>query len=161
MEVIHSFLDAQGLTCDRNLGFILAFMAFFLLAHVLAAEYVSGQPSKGDVVLFRRRRREDEVSALDIEKNLPIVGSSGSSNSSKWQSGESGLAVSSSTTVQDTYFTWNDLSYDVRIGGKPQRLLDDVDGWVQAGSLTALMVNKRQKEICVEYTKFSANFLIL
>lgn len=120
-------------------------MAFFLFIHVLAAEFVSGQPSKGDVLLFRHKRKEDEVSALDIEKNLPMVGSSGLSNSSKWQSGELSPAVASNIEIQDTYFTWKDLSYDVTIGGKPQRLLDDVDGWVQAGSLTAIMVNKRQR----------------
>ena len=41
---------------------------------------------------------------------------------------------------QTKIFHWKDVVYDIKIKGKPRRLLDHVDGWVKPGTLTALMV---------------------
>jgi len=40
---------------------------------------------------------------------------------------------------QTAVFHWDGVNYDIKIKGEPRRLLDDVDGWVQPGTLTALM----------------------
>lgn len=37
-------------------------------------------------------------------------------------------------------FHWRNLCYDITIKGQPRRILDGVSGWVQPGTLTALMV---------------------
>lgn len=37
-------------------------------------------------------------------------------------------------------FHWNDVCYDVDIKGQTRRILSQVDGWVQPGKSTALMV---------------------
>lgn len=36
-------------------------------------------------------------------------------------------------------FLWDSLCYDVKVKGGSRRLLDNVEGWIQPGSLTALM----------------------
>ena len=43
---------------------------------------------------------------------------------------------------QTSIFHWDGVNYDIKIKGEPRRLLDDIDGWVKPGTLTALMVNK-------------------
>ncbi|KAK1229295.1 Multidrug resistance protein [Marasmius sp. AFHP31] len=40
---------------------------------------------------------------------------------------------------QTSIFHWEDVCYDITIKGQPRRILDDVDGWVEPGKLTALM----------------------
>ncbi|THU83329.1 hypothetical protein K435DRAFT_765907 [Dendrothele bispora CBS 962.96] len=40
---------------------------------------------------------------------------------------------------QTSIFHWEDLCYDIKIKGEPRKLLDHVDGWVEPGTLTALM----------------------
>ncbi|KIW83142.1 hypothetical protein Z517_02386 [Fonsecaea pedrosoi CBS 271.37] len=39
----------------------------------------------------------------------------------------------------ENFFHWENLSYDVKSGDKTKRLLDQVDGWLRGGTLTALM----------------------
>ncbi|KAH3672518.1 hypothetical protein WICPIJ_010037, partial [Wickerhamomyces pijperi] len=36
-------------------------------------------------------------------------------------------------------FHWRDVTYDIKVGKKPKRILDHIDGWVKPGTLTALM----------------------
>ena len=41
---------------------------------------------------------------------------------------------------QTAIFHWDGVNYDIKIKGEPRRLLNEVDGWVKPGTLTALMV---------------------
>ncbi len=41
---------------------------------------------------------------------------------------------------QTAVFHWDDVCYDITIKKEPRRLLNEVDGWVKPGTLTALMV---------------------
>lgn len=50
------------------------------------------------------------------------------------------LEKSNHNPEQDSMVCWKDLCYDITIKGQPRRLLDRVDGWVQPGQITALMV---------------------
>lgn len=45
-----------------------------------------------------------------------------------------------SFNTQKSIFHWEDLCYDVHIKTEERRILDNVDGWVKPGTLTALMV---------------------
>ena len=40
----------------------------------------------------------------------------------------------------EDFVHWEGLTYDVMNGGKTKRLLDEVDGWLRGGTVTALMV---------------------
>lgn len=40
----------------------------------------------------------------------------------------------------ENFVHWEGVTYHVKIAGKTKRLLDQVDGWLRGGTLTALMV---------------------
>ncbi|KAJ7758952.1 ABC-2 type transporter-domain-containing protein [Mycena maculata] len=118
----------------RNLGIVLAFMAVFCAAHLLATEYISAAKSRGEVLVFarghlrvaRRGAHDEETSTLN-EK--PI--------------GDAPAARAEDVKIppQKKIFLWKDVCYDIRLkDGSERRLLDRVDGWVRPGTLTALMV---------------------
>lgn len=115
-------------------------MALFLFIHILAAEFVSAQRPKGDVLLFRRDRGSKRVSATDVEKAPPDM----ESVSQRYFPNGRNMKPSSNVPLgiekQSSILTWNGLKYDIAIDGKARTLLDEVDGWVKPGTLTALMV---------------------
>lgn len=124
----------------RNLGIIIALMIFTCGIYLLATEYISAQRSKGEVLLFRRGQIPPSNSKDDEETNLPH-------RPTAQAAFEKDAAVNSdlppSIQKQTAIFHWDGVNYDIRIKGNPRRLLDEVDGWVKPGTLTALMVSRR------------------
>lgn len=126
----------------RNFGIIIGFTIFFLLTYLLATELNNGAMQRGEVTLFprsklrkiKRAKRKAQLIATDLE-------SGGSA------AADSALAASQSIMKEDLakihagtdIFHWRDVCYDVQIGPETRRLLNNVDGWVQPGTLTALM----------------------
>jgi len=118
----------------RNLGIMIALMVFGCFGYLVATEYISAEKSKGEVLLFRRNRvpnlqpKPDEeahgddrlnVETLAREKTLP----------------DAPASIQKQTTV----FHWDSVCYDIKVKKEERRLLDEVDGWVKPGTLTALM----------------------
>ncbi|KAJ3926824.1 MAG: AtrD, ABC-transporter [Lentinula lateritia] len=120
----------------RNLGIIFAFMVFFLATALVATEYITAAKSKGEVLVFRRghipvqesKSSDDEESAQPVQQLVVDV-----DEKVKRASAVSGLQK------QTSIFHWEDVCYDIKIKGEGRRLLDNVDGWVEPGTLTALM----------------------
>ena len=123
----------------RNLGIMIAFTIFFLITHLITAEFVSEKKSKGEVLVYRRghkpaaallaeKKRADPEAAM--EKIGPISTAERSAGSDK----EAGVLQQ-----QTSVFQWHDVCYDVKIKSETRRILDHVDGWVKPGTLTALM----------------------
>lgn len=140
-----------GLTLTRNLGIILAFMVLFCFIHIIAAEFVSAQRPKGDVLLFRRTRRTSDTREMDVEKapssvNIPVLRDPRKTYNTP-------LAIEKQTSI----LTWDGLSYDIKVNGKVRRLLDEVDGWVKPGTLTALMVGWKRVVLLIFLT-YSISF---
>ena len=117
----------------RNVGIIIAMVIFNHFVYFVASEYITAKSSKGEVLVFRRGFVPSSATrgGNDIEKSLsgpvPVVARPGEYASHGGFRG--------STTV----FHWNNVCYDIKIKGKPRRILDHVDGWVKPGTLTALM----------------------
>ena len=119
----------------RNLGVLLAIMSFLCGVYLLATEYVAAQKSKGEVLLFQQGKepRDPEFEAVgsDRPKTAFPDDPCGGSNTMTWYEG---------LEAQSATFVWDKLSYDVKVQkGKSKRILDDIDGWIQPGTLTALM----------------------
>ena len=118
----------------RNLGIIFAIMVGACAIYLVATEYISAQRSKGEVLLFRRGmvpalgNKDDEE---DIADDRPTA--------------EGVVAARTTSEIpptiqkQTAIFHWQGVNYDIKIKSEPRRLLDDVDGWVKPGTLTALM----------------------
>ncbi len=116
----------------RNLGIIIAFIVFFCGCYMTATELITSAKSKGEVLVFRRGhlpktsiKGDDEEARGDANAALAADGSD---------------AGSIKLQKQTAIFHWEDVCYDIKIKGEPRRLLDHVNGWVEPGTLTALMV---------------------
>ena len=120
----------------RNLGVIIALMCFLCGTYLFATEFISAQRSKGEVLVFPRgqvpalARKDDEEGQLDDRPTAQGVAVGKT---------VSGREIPPSIQKQTAIFHWDGVNYDIKIKSEPRRLLDDVDGWVKPGTLTALM----------------------
>lgn len=138
----------------RNLGVIIAFMFLGMGLHLGTTEFISAQRSKGEVLLFPRNQVPD-IKISDDEETMPnnrldtdtvvaktvnspsIRGSTAHAEGSRSVAsrGESPSLMES----QKAIFHWESVNYEVQIKKETRKLLDEVDGWVKPGTLTALM----------------------
>lgn len=119
----------------RNVGIMIAFCIALCVGHLVAAEIVASERSRGEVLLFTRKAIKKHVTKVgDIETNMDnrpskeVVSSDGACDGA--------VNIEKVTSV----FHWQDICYDVKIKDETRRILDHVDGWVKPGTLTALMV---------------------
>ncbi|CAK7227501.1 Multidrug resistance protein [Sporothrix eucalyptigena] len=115
----------------RNVGILIGFVLFSHALYIIATEYISAKKSKGEILVFKRgfvpvtKTKDDAESSLSGP--VTVVQNGGGS-------GDEGV-IQGSTSV----FHWRNVCYDIKIKGEPRRILDNVDGWVKPGTLTALM----------------------
>lgn len=128
----------------RNLGFMFAFMIFFLFVYLFATEFNSASASTAEVLVFRRGHVPKHLAAAEKaaknDEEAP-VGAAGAGNAGRddaEQVKEQDRQVQALAPQTDV-FTWKDVCYDIKIKGERRRLLDNVNGWVKPGTLTALM----------------------
>lgn len=116
----------------RNVGIVIAFVIFFHFVYILASEYIAAKKSKGEVLVFRRGHQPTAAQGKsDVEASGPVTAVEKTRNGEQVDAGN----IQGSTSV----FHWNNVCYDIKIKGEPRRILDNVDGWVKPGTLTALM----------------------
>lgn len=118
----------------RNIGIIIVFLFFFMVCHLVAAEYVASERSKGEVLVFSRKAMQQRRTT----KGCDIEGQAAHSKPAMEQRQEKG---NTNIETQTSVFHWSDVCYDVKVKGENRRILDHVDGWVKPGTLTALMVS--------------------
>ncbi|KAK5123595.1 hypothetical protein LTR85_002633 [Meristemomyces frigidus] len=138
----------------RNFGFICVFFAFFVALTAFGMEIQKPNKGGGAVTIYKRGQvPKSVVRALetggepdDLEKsksnasNSGVVGDAekdngGSSGSSGSNDGEKVEGVARN----DTIFTFQDVNYTIPYGGGERKLLQNVQGFVRPGKLTALM----------------------
>ena len=128
----------------RNFGIIIGFMLFFLLTYMVAAELVSEKKSKGEVLVFRRGykpssfnddHKDDPESGTRVSGPAVAAAGMDEKNGSGSGSDSSGGFLQRQTAV----FHWQDVCYKVKIKKEERQILNNVDGWVKPGTLTALM----------------------
>ena len=125
----------------RNLGIMIGFMIFFMVIYLLATEYIQESKSKGEVLIFRRGDKQSQPAARGADTGSDDVEMSRQSTMAEKMEadGNSTDEAAGSIERQTAIFHWQDVCYDIKIKGKPRRLLDHVDGWVKPGTCTALM----------------------
>ncbi|KAK2797837.1 ABC multidrug transporter mdr3 [Emmonsiellopsis sp. PD_5] len=122
----------------RNFGILCAFFVFFLIVYIVAAEKVNAKPSKGEVLVYRRgkmppelRQKQNKKSGTDLE--------AAEAAHERQRIEQNRLEQIASLVKQTSIFHWENVCYDIKIKGQTRRILDQVDGWVKPGTLTALM----------------------
>lgn len=103
--------------------------------YLVATEWITAKKSHGEVLVFRRKhlaKKNKHLKFGDIEgpsTNRHVVETEKKNDSSSNDVFER----------QTSIFHWQDVCYDIKIKGQPRRILDNVNGWVKPGTLTALM----------------------
>ncbi|CCF57513.1 hypothetical protein KAFR_0C05220 [Kazachstania africana CBS 2517] len=129
----------------RGFGIGLAYAVFFLVVYLIVCEFNEGAKQKGEMLVFphgvlkklKKRGVLSDDDKRDFEKgsfdatNHDLIKDSESTD----ESSTNGARLLKSQAV----FHWRNLCYDIPIKHGTRRLLDNVDGWVKPGTLTALM----------------------
>ena len=113
---------------------MIALMILGCFVYLVATEYISAKKSKGEVLLFRRSKVPDLRPKFDEEAN------SDDRINTETLARDKAAGETPAIQKQTQIFHWDSVNYDIKVKGKPRRLLDEVDGWVIPGTLTALMV---------------------
>ncbi|CDO96350.1 unnamed protein product [Kluyveromyces dobzhanskii CBS 2104] len=136
----------------RSLGIGIAFFIFFTAFYLLFCEFNESAVQKGEILLFpksvlKSKRRQLSKSKNDIEtaddpeggvtdqKLLQDSLEESNVSSSSEKSANANVGLSKSEAI----FHWRNVCYDVQIKKETRRILSNVDGWVEPGTLTALM----------------------
>ncbi|TDZ74967.1 ZEB2-regulated ABC transporter 1 [Colletotrichum trifolii] len=125
----------------RNFGILCGFIIFFFITYIITAEYAKPPKSEGEVLVFRRGKLPpgiDEKSRSDEEHRIGHVALAEKVHPSPPERQVSEDRPRPSACGKPI-FHWEDVCYDVKIKGEDRRILDNVDGWVQPGVITALM----------------------
>ncbi|THC90890.1 hypothetical protein EYZ11_009645 [Aspergillus tanneri] len=119
----------------RNFGILVALIVFLAGLHLITSELVSSQRSKGEVLVFRRGKTQQTRAKRQQGDEEQIASPAALSV----KIGDEGVGDVVGVEKQSSIFHWEDVTYDIKIKGEPRRILDHVDGWIQPGTLTALM----------------------
>ncbi|KAH9218163.1 AtrD, ABC-transporter [Leptodontidium sp. 2 PMI_412] len=122
----------------RNLGVMIAFMFLGMVIHLGTTEFISAQRSKGEVLLFPRNQVPD-IKPGDDEETIPNERLDTDTVTAKKVDMPIRGQSPSLMENQKAIFHWESVNYEVQIKKETRKLLDDVDGWVTPGTLTALM----------------------
>lgn len=129
----------------RNVGIVIAYIVVFLGVYIALTEYNKGAMQKGELVLFlrgslnkaKKNANAQKATSDDLENNL-------SNEKIDFKDANEFPENSSSTDVErevikGDIFHWRDLTYSVPIKSEERVILNQVDGWVRPGQVTALM----------------------
>ncbi|CAK7237902.1 hypothetical protein SEUCBS140593_010191 [Sporothrix eucalyptigena] len=120
----------------RNYGILVAFLIAFHVFYLFATEFNKGGQSKAEALVFRPGHAPTALR----EKNDEEAGMKGDAASAAVVSEPATPGFNAAHLPKQTdILMWKGLQYDIPVKEGTRRLLDDVNGWVKPGTLTALM----------------------
>ncbi|KAK9466422.1 ABC-2 type transporter-domain-containing protein [Lipomyces arxii] len=121
----------------RNFGIIIAFWVAMTVAFAVVSEVLRPVSGGGDVLVFVRTKETEKklkdmhtMTAITEKKEVEVVDATDAMKPLE------GLDASS---MSDEVFMWQHVDYTIPIKGGHRKLLDDVQGYVKPGSMTALI----------------------
>lgn len=118
----------------RAVGIMIALMVALLISYLASAEVVTAKKSKGEVLVFPRKS-----APLSVRQSASSDVETFSAGAKARVDSRSDFDASAVIQKQTAIFQWHNVCYDIKIKNELRRLLDNVDGWVKPGTLTALM----------------------
>lgn len=119
-----------------NYGIILAITVALFIAHLVMSEIVASERSKGEVLVFRRSKMKTKGKQLGTDEETG--GATAHEGKKITNSRDSKHVVQKQVSI----FHWEGVNYEVQIKSETRKILDNVDGWIKPGTLTALMVSR-------------------
>jgi len=117
--------------------------------HLVATEFVPAQRSRGEVLLYQRKSGKRTKTGKDEEAgdlNGKLVTTAPQNTVIEMvkvdvKEGSHMTGTRPQLQKDRAVFHWSKVDYSIQIKKKKRQILQDVEGWVRPGSLTALMVN--------------------
>ncbi|OOO06490.1 ABC-2 type transporter [Aspergillus oryzae] len=113
----------------RNFGILIAFLIFFHVLYLTATEFISADKSTAEALVFRPGHAPSHLQdgdGIEAEKTNPTTEVRADADSIR-------------LPEQKDILSWKSVCYDIPVKDGTRRLLDNVNGWVKPGTLTALM----------------------
>ncbi|KAF4633639.1 hypothetical protein G7Y89_g4480 [Cudoniella acicularis] len=119
-----------------NLGIAIGLMALLCTLYLFSADYISMLPSRNATEFQNQYQVKDHNTPGDEENfdQRNIIRENKEMEPESLQTER--LAT---TTAGHAAFLWDSLSYEVKTKAGTVRVLDDLEGWIKPGTLTALM----------------------
>lgn len=124
----------------RNLGIMIAWLLFFIFLTMLGMEIQKPNRGGSSVTVFKRGQAPKAVEEA-IEGSRPpadIESAEKNGRSSSMDDDEADRKVEN-IAKNTSIFTWQDVNYTIPYKGGQRKLLQNVNGYVKPGRLTALM----------------------
>lgn len=123
----------------RNVGILIGFAIFFITTLAVATELNPPAPPKGEFLVFRKGHEPDHVKKA-LASGTPVDDMETGRDAEVLTAMQTTLSEFRGLVKSKDVFTWEHINYDISLrGGQKRRLLSDVTGYVQPGTLTALM----------------------
>ena len=127
----------------RNFGIIIAFWAFFLFLTIVGMEFQKPNAGGGAVTIFKRGKAPVAVQKALDKGTAPLdeekAGNAGGARIGDEASGSETDEATKGVAKNETVFTYQNVNYTIPVEGGERQLLNDVQGYVRPGRLTALM----------------------
>lgn len=128
----------------RNFGIIVAFWILFVILTMIGMELQKPNAGGGAVTIFKRGQAPNSVSKAMEKGSIPEDeekgGVAGTEKLSENESsGSESDGVVKGVAGNESVFTYQNVNYTIPVDKGERKLLDDVQGYVRPGKLTALM----------------------
>ncbi|SCU82127.1 LANO_0B05182g1_1 [Lachancea nothofagi CBS 11611] len=136
----------------RGLGIGLAYAIVFLAVYLAVTEFNESAKQRGEILVFpqsvmRRMKKERKLRNSSDYSGTDVENSAGSAPlNEKKMLDESSVSAGSTSSMGDAklskseaIYHWRNVCFEVNIKKETRRILNNVDGWVKPGTLTALM----------------------
>lgn len=146
-------------------------MIAFGVIHLAAAEFIPARRSRGEVLVFQKGYYSRNRWYQDNEKGAPetfaqdVGAMAVRPNEDPGTNGNTLHHQSPAAEIQSrsAVFHWSKLSYSIKTESGTRQTLDDINGWVKPGTLTALMVgvNSLPKRFLGQMANFVLRVLLV
>lgn len=130
----------------RNIGIIAAFWIFFVILTMIGMERQKPNEGGGAVTIFKRGQAPTSVQKAMEKDSIPkdeekteVSGNEDPVGAEESSSNFGSDLASKGVARNDSIFTYTSVNYTIPYGKGDRKLLDNVQGFVRPGKLTALM----------------------
>ena len=130
----------------RNFGIILAFWIFFVVLTMIGMEIQKPNAGGGAITIFKRGRAPKSVEKAmekgiipDDEERAGAAATGSQVEQDESSSAASSQAAAKGVAKNNSIFTYTNINYVIPYEKGERQLLQDVQGYVRPGKLTALM----------------------
>lgn len=128
----------------RNFGIITGFWIFFVVLTMIGMELQKPNSDGGAVTVFKRGQAPESIQKAMEKGDIPMDEEKAVRDSDEKLGGDESVSADSDQTVQgivrnEAVFTYKNVNYTIPYEKGERKLLNDIQGYVKPGKLTALM----------------------